>query len=293
MQPQQAPPAVELTGVSRRFMRRRSAPRTGRGVVDALIDVNLSIPEGSRFGVVGESGSGKTTLMRLIAALDRPTGGRISVRGVDITGRPEKQLRFLRRTLQVVFQDPMASLDPRMRIGAIVAEPLLPARSSDVDAAVRAALDRVGLGVDAIRRYPHEFSGGQRQRISIARAIVARPAILIADEAVSALDVTVRAQILDLIDDLAATQQFTLIFVSHDLSVVRHVCDHVAVLHAGRVVESGTTERIFDEPRDEYTRQLLAASPTLARSLAAARARAAAGGVRTEPAGKGTGHDQQ
>jgi len=266
-------PAVELTGVGRQFQRRRTSPFRPAGGVDALADVTLSIPQRSRFGVVGESGSGKTTLMRLIAALDRPTTGRILVEGNDITGRREKDLRFLRRNLQIVFQDPMASLDPRMRVGNIVAEPLQVLGRPDIPDTVRRALADVGLDSDAARRFPHQFSGGQRQRISIARAIAPGPRILIADEAVSALDVTIRAQILDLIEDLAARQQLTLIFVSHDLSVIRRVCDRVAVLRGGRLVESGPTEQVYRSPREQYTRDLLAAVPTLQRSLAAARQR--------------------
>jgi peptide/nickel transport system ATP-binding protein len=227
---------------------------------------------------VGESGSGKTTLMRLIAGLDRATTGRIDVLGTDITGRKESELGFLRRNLQIVFQDPMGSLDPRMRVGSIVAEPLQVQGHPDVRGAVLRALEQVGLDASALRRYPHQFSGGQRQRISIARAIAPEPAILIADEAVSALDVTIRAQILDLIEDLATRRDVTLIFVSHDLSVIRRVCDQIAVLRAGRVVESGPTARVYQQPEHDYTRQLLAAVPTLERSLASARERSETGG---------------
>jgi peptide/nickel transport system ATP-binding protein len=260
-------PAVELENVGRRFRRARASVWQQAGYVDALTDVTVTIPSGSRFGVVGESGSGKTTLMRLIAALDRPTSGRIAVNGTDITGRAEKDLVFLRRSLQIIFQDPMGSLNPRMRIGSIVAEPLQVQRHPDVRGAVRRALEQVGLDTSALRRYPHQFSGGQRQRISIARAIAPEPSILIADEAVSALDVTIRAQILDLIEELATRRSITLIFVSHDLSVIRRVCDRVAVLQAGRIVESGSTERVYTAPQAEYTQRLLAAVPTLARSL--------------------------
>lgn len=269
-------PAVELVGVSRRFQRSRTSPFRPAGGVDALSDVSLTIPQRARFGVVGESGSGKTTLMRLIAALDRPTAGRILVDGTDITGKREKDLRFLRRRLQIVFQDPMASLDPRMRVGSIVAEPLQVLGRPDITDTVRRSLENVGLDASAARRFPHQFSGGQRQRISIARAIAPGPSILIADEAVSALDVTIRAQILQLIEDLAARQQLTLIFVSHDLSVIRRVCDRVAVLRGGRLVESGPTEQVYSHPQEQYTKDLLAAVPTLERSLAAARSRAAA-----------------
>jgi peptide/nickel transport system ATP-binding protein len=269
--------AVQVRAVGRRFRRGRRAPFAAPEFVDALTDVSLTIPRGARFGVVGESGSGKTTLMRLIAALDRPTSGEISVLGRTITGRSERELGFLRRSLQIVFQDPMGSLDPRMRVGQIVAEPLQVLRRPDVDDAVRRALADVGLDAAAARRYPHQFSGGQRQRISLARAIAPGPRILIADEAVSALDVTIRAQILDLIEDLAVRQQMTLIFVSHDLSVIRRVCDRVAVLQAGRLVETGTVQQVYGAPQQPYTRDLLAAVPTLAKSLAAARRRTQSG----------------
>ncbi|MEO7126378.1 MAG: ABC transporter ATP-binding protein [Nakamurella sp.] len=273
-------PAVELRGVNRRFRRSRTSPLAAPQFIDALIDVNLTIPRGSRFGVVGESGSGKTTLMRLIAALDRPTSGEVFVDGHDIAGRKERNLGFLRRTLQIVFQDPMGSLNPRMRVGDIVAEPLQVLRRPDIAATVRRSLQGVGLDEDAARRFPHQFSGGQRQRISIARAIAPGPRILIADEAVSALDVTIRAQILELIEDLAARQEMTLIFVSHDLSVIRRVCDRVAVLQSGRLVEVGLTEQVYDDPQQQYTKELLAAVPTLQKSLHAARARASKEAVR-------------
>lgn len=267
-------PAVQLDHVSRRFSRARTSPLRPGGFVDALDEVSLTIPQRSRFGVVGESGSGKTTLMRLIAALDRPTGGQIRVDGTDITGRTEKHLRALRRSLQIVFQDPMGSLNPRMRVGDIVAEPLQVLRRPDIARTVRAALVDVGLDASAARRFPHQFSGGQRQRISIARAIAPQPRILIADEAVSALDVTIRAQILELIGELTTRHHVTLIFVSHDLSVIRKVCDQVAVLQGGRLVEAGPTEQVYTAPQQDYTRQLLAAVPTLQRSLALARGRA-------------------
>jgi len=265
--------AVVLSGVGRRFTLPRSSPFGPRPTVDALTDVDLVVPRHSRFGIVGESGSGKTTLVRLMAGLDQPTSGTVVVDGVQVSGRTERELAPLRRRLQLVFQDPMGSLDPRMRVGDIVGEPL-----RDVDRETRRhrviqVLEQVGLSEEVLRRYPHQFSGGQRQRISIARAIAPRPAILLADEAVSALDVTVRAQILDLLDELATAEDFTLVFVSHDLSVIRRVCDQVAVLHQGRVVETGATEQVYRNPQQQYTRELLAAIPTIERGLAAARAR--------------------
>ena len=250
------------------------------------MDVTLDIPAGSRFGIVGESGPGKTTLMRLIAALDRPTTGRIEVAGTDITDLREPQLGFLRRKLQIVFQDPMGRWILGCEIGSIVAEPLQVQRHPDVPGAVRRALEQVGIDPSAAGRYPHQFSGGQRQRISIARAIAPEPSILIADEAVSALDVTVRAQILDLVEDLVRRRNLTLIFVSHDLSVIRRVCDRVAVLQSGRVVETGLVEQVYGDPENPYTRDLLAAVPTLDRSLALARARREiAGSLEDRPSG--------
>ena len=264
--------AVQVEDVSRVF-RRRAAPFRAPVETRALDHVSLTVPRRSRFGIVGESGSGKTTLVRLIAALDRPTEGRVSVDGTDITTLPESGLRPLRRRLQLVFQDPMGSLDPRMRIEDIVAEPLHAQGASGVEERVLEVLGEVGLDGSALRRYPHQFSGGQRQRISIARAIAPRPSILLADEAVSALDVSSRGQVLELLDRLAATGDFTLIFVSHDLSVIRRVCDRVAVLRQGRVVETGETAQVYDDPQHPYTRELLAAVPTLERGLAAARRR--------------------
>ncbi len=272
-QPSMDEPAVQLDNLWRTFPQRRSSPFATAPPVQALADVSLTIPRGSRFGIVGESGSGKTTLMRLIAALDRPTRGTLRINGVDISGLREPALGFLRRSVQIVFQDPMGSLDPRMRIRDIIAEPLRVQHVPHVDAAVSTALEQVGLPAAAGSRYPHQFSGGQRQRISIARAIAPGSQILLADEAVSALDVTVRAQILALLGAIATDRELTLIFVSHDLAVVRRVCDQVAVLKDGRVVETGATEEVYRHPTDPYTRDLLAAVPTLAKGLAAAQAR--------------------
>jgi ABC-type glutathione transport system ATPase component len=270
-----AAPAVRVTDLTRRYTRRRTSPFTAASTVDALAGVNLTIPARSRFGIVGESGSGKTTLMRLIAGLDRATSGTVEVGGTDITGLRESELGFLRKRLQIVFQDPMGSLDPRMRVRDIVAEPLQVQGLGGIDEAVTTALEQVGLPASAARRYPHQFSGGQRQRISIARAIAPGPEILLADEAVSALDVTVRAQILALLESIAIERELTLIFVSHDLAVVRRVCDEVAVLSNGRLVESGPTGQIYDRPTERYTQDLLAAVPTLAKSLTAAEHRRA------------------
>ncbi|AXB46023.1 ABC transporter ATP-binding protein [Amycolatopsis albispora] len=233
--------------------------------VEALRGVSFTVQAGQRFGIVGESGSGKSTLVRLLAALDQPTSGEILFQGRRIDGLPERRLGFLRSSLQIVFQDPMGSLNPRMRVRDIIAEPL--GRSAERADRVAELLDAVGLPADAGQRYPHQFSGGQRQRISIARALAPRPAVLLADEAVSALDVSVRGQILDLLADLVDRFALTLVFVSHDLSVVRHLCDTVAVMRAGEVVELGPVDEVYDSPSHEYTRDLIAAAPTLRKVL--------------------------
>jgi peptide/nickel transport system ATP-binding protein len=242
---------------------------SGREVL-ALDGVHLRLRRGHRLGIVGESGSGKSTLVRLLAALDRPTAGNVWFEGTEITGLPERRLGFLRAAVQMVFQDPRSSLNPRMRVGDIITEPLrsrlvrrqLP---SGVDHAQRLAevLEAVDLPLDAGRRYPHEFSGGQRQRIAIARALAPKPEVLIADEPVSALDVSVRAQVLNLLTDLVAAQGLTLVVVSHDLMVVRHLCDQLLVMRQGRVVEAGPTADVYADPQTDYTRALLAAVPRI------------------------------
>ncbi|GAB2979852.1 ABC transporter ATP-binding protein [Amycolatopsis acidiphila] len=244
---------IELRDVHRRYDR-----------AHALRGVSLSVGAGQRFGIVGESGSGKSTMVRLLAGLDRPTSGEILFQGKRIDTLPERGLGFLRAALQVVFQDPMGSLDPRMRVRDIICEPLGridPARVAEL-------LDAVGLPSNSADRYPHQFSGGQRQRISIARALAPRPSVLVADEPVSALDVSVRKQILDLLTDLVARFELTLVFVSHDLGVVRRVCDTVAVMRRGEIVERGAVADVYDAPQHPYTRELIAAAPNLRAELA-------------------------
>jgi ABC-type glutathione transport system ATPase component len=194
----------------------------------------------------------------------------VIVEGTDITRLPERRLRSLRENLQLVFQDPMSSLDPRMRVRDIIAEPLVVQGHPASGARVRELLEAVGLSADAGDRYPHQFSGGQRQRISIARALAPRPRILVADEPVSALDVSVRAQVLNLISDLVDELNLTLVFVSHDLSVVKHVCDRVAVMNAGEIVETGSTGDVYAAPQHPYTQRLVSAIPTLQRALSGA-----------------------
>ncbi|MFC4464031.1 ATP-binding cassette domain-containing protein [Streptomyces xiangluensis] len=259
--------AISVRDVTRDYRRPRTSLLRPSPPVHALRGVSFAIPQGQRFGVVGESGCGKSTLLRILAGLDRPTSGSVAIDGRDITGLRERQLRFVRERLQLVFQDPMSSLDPRMRVGDIVAEPLVAQGHPNRRERVAELLEAVGLRADAADRYPHQFSGGQRQRISIARALAPRPKIIVADEPVSALDVSVRAQVLNLIADLVDELSLTLVFVSHDLSVVRHVCDQVAVMHDGQIVETGPTEQVYEEPQHSYTRSLIAAVPTLSKAL--------------------------
>ncbi len=255
---------IEARGLTRVYRRARRGLRRAPGV-PALRGVSLAVRAGERFGIVGESGSGKSTLLRLLCGLDRPTAGSVRFDGQEITGRPERSLRFLRRSLQIVFQDPMSSLDPRMRVRDIIAEPLaaLGGGASGTGDRVAELLDAVGLSPDAADRYPHQFSGGQRQRIAIARALAPRPRVLVADEPVSALDVSVRGQILNLIADLVDDLGLTLIFVSHDLSVVRHVCETVAVMNQGEIVETGPVDDVWARPSHPYTRGLLDSVLTL------------------------------
>ncbi|MGW7689794.1 ATP-binding cassette domain-containing protein [Streptomyces asiaticus] len=259
--------AVSVRDVTRDYQRPRTSLLRPSPPVQALRGVSFSVPQGQRFGIVGESGCGKSTLLRILAGLDRPTSGSVAIDGRDITGLRERQLKFVRERLQLVFQDPMSSLDPRMRVGDIVAEPLVAQGLGNRRERVAELLEAVGLRADAANRYPHQFSGGQRQRISIARALAPRPKIIVADEPVSALDVSVRAQVLNLIADLVDELSLTLVFVSHDLSVVRHVCDRVAVMHAGQIVETGATEQVYEDPQHSYTRRLIAAVPTLGKAL--------------------------
>lgn len=256
---------LRARGLSRTY----PTPRT-RGVGRAertvgLADVDLSVLAGSAVGIIGESGSGKSTLVRLLLGLDVPSAGTVEVDGRPVDARGSaRSLHWLRRATGIVFQDPYASLDPRMNVERIVGEPLWALGiEGDRRARVRDVLEQVGLDADMATRFPHEFSGGQRQRIALARAIVHRPRILVGDEPLSALDVTVRAQILRLLARLRVEEDLTLVLVSHDIGVVRNVCDQVVVMKDGRVVEQGPTEKVLLQPQAAYTRQLLASIPTL------------------------------
>jgi len=259
--------AISVRQVTRDYKRPRTSLLRPGPVVPALRGVSFDVQPGERFGIVGESGCGKSTLLRILAGLDQPTAGEVHIEGTDIARLPERRLGFLRDRLQLVFQDPMGSLDPRMRVRDIVAEPLVAQRHRAPRERVDELLTSVGLPDTAAGRYPHQFSGGQRQRISIARALAPRPGILLADEPVSALDVSVRAQVLNLISDLVDELDLTLVFVSHDLSVVRHLCQRVAVMNGGEIVEIGSVDQIWNDPQDPYTQRLLAAVPTMDKAL--------------------------
>jgi oligopeptide/dipeptide ABC transporter ATP-binding protein len=258
-------PILELHGLSKRYGRRRGGQDDG---VQALSEVSLAVHPGESLGIIGESGSGKSTLVRMLLALEHPTSGEVHFRGQRVSGRPEREITALRRSVQVVFQDPMASLDPRMRIRTTISEPLRALRiAGDHRARVRELLAQVGLPADVGDSYPHEFSGGQRQRIAIARALAPSPEVLIADEPVSALDVSVRAQVLNLLSRLIGEFGLTLVFVSHDMSVIRYICTRVAVIYRGRIVEMASTRELYRAPAHPYTKALLASVPRIGEAL--------------------------
>jgi ABC-type oligopeptide transport system ATPase subunit len=236
-------------------------------VIKAVDDVSFEVTEGRTLGLVGESGSGKSTVARALLKLLTPTAGSIHFRGQSILPLAENEFRPLRKEMQMVFQDPIGSLNPRMTVEAILAEPLQihfkdMSRSQRRESAA-AMLVRVGLPAEALQRYPHEFSGGQRQRIGIARALAVQPKFLICDEPVSALDVSVQAQILNLLKDLQEEFQLTLLFIAHDLAVVRHMSDRIVVMHHGKIMEQGDADTICENPQHDYTKKLLAAIPHL------------------------------
>ena len=261
-------PLISLESLHMRFTTRRSFLRRNRIYLDAVRDVSLDIHEGEVFGLVGESGSGKSTVARMICGLHAPVAGAIRFAGTELTTlRREADLDPFRRQMQMIFQDPYSSLNPRMRVRDIVAEPIRFHRLADgreeVEDIVADLLEQVGLGAGAATRYPHEFSGGQRQRISIARALATRPRFLICDEPTSALDVSIQAQVLNLLKDLQELLGLTMLFISHDLPVIRQMCDRVGVMQAGRLCEVRETEALFEDPQHDYTRHLLDLMPRL------------------------------
>ena len=260
-------PLLAVTDLAVRYRLPRRTAFGAAPFVDALLGVSLMLHAGRSLGIVGESGSGKSTLARCAMALERPTRGAVLWQGRDPWALTPAALRTARRDIQMVFQDPYGSLDPRQRVGRIVAEPLARAERTDAAALRRRiaeALEAVGLRAGDADKHPHAFSGGQRQRIAIARALITRPRLIVADEPVSALDVSVQAQVLNLFADLQREFGVTYLFISHDLAVIDHVCDEVAVMQAGRIVEHGPTDAVLQRPAHAYTRALLAAVPSAA-----------------------------
>ena len=259
-------PLLEVKHLGRRFALPRAGLFQPAGALQALSDVSFTLQPGKSLGIVGESGSGKSTLARLVMALDTPTEGQVVFQGVDVHQTHGPALRHLRSGFQMVFQDPYGSLDPRQKVLAIVTEPIRTLQKasggrSEWHERAAQAMSEVGLRTADLDKYPHEFSGGQRQRIAIARALITRPALIVADEPVSALDVSVQAQVLNLMMDLQDRYGLSYLFVSHDLAVVNLMCDDVLVLQSGRVVENGSAQQIFQHAEHPYTRKLLAAIP--------------------------------
>jgi peptide/nickel transport system ATP-binding protein len=262
----QPPPLLAVEAVTKRYRLPRQSLFSAAPEVQALAGVSFTLPAGKSLGVVGESGSGKSTLARLVMALEAPTSGGVLLDGVDLHQLDAAALRRERAKLQMVFQDPFGSLDPRRTVLQTVAEPLRVlhgAGKAEQLAKGAEALEAVGLRAADLAKYPHEFSGGQRQRIAIARALITRPRLIVADEPVSALDVSVQAQVLNLMQDLQERFGLSYLFISHDLAVVDLVCDEVIVLQRGQIVEQGHPDQLFNQPQHPYTRQLLAAVPGL------------------------------
>jgi len=253
---------VEVTGLTKHFAVKQGVFARGSSVVHAVEDVSLTVRRGETLGIVGESGCGKSTTARLMLRLLDPTAGRIVFDGRDVTKLSQRQLRPLRREMQMIFQDPYSSLNPRKTVGQIVGAPYaIHGIKGDTRTRVRELLERVGLSPEHYNRYPHEFSGGQRQRIGVARALALQPKLIVCDEPVSALDVSIQAQVLNLLRSLQKDFQLTFVFISHDLSVMRQIADRIAVMYLGRLVELGPSESIYEHPQHPYSAALLSAVP--------------------------------
>ncbi len=259
-----AAPLLRVSELAKTYRLPRQQLWQPGGAVQALDGVSFELQRGQSLGIVGESGSGKSTLARLVMALEAPTAGEVIFNGVDLHRLPADELRRARAGFQMVFQDPYGSLDPRRKVGQTVAEPLVAlqgATRSEQRERGAAMLDAVGLRAADLDKYPHEFSGGQRQRIAIARALITQPQLIVADEPVSALDVSVQAQVLNLMQDLQERFGMAYLFISHDLAVIDLVCDHVIVLQHGRIVEQGAADELFQRPQHPYTKRLMGAVP--------------------------------
>ena len=281
------PPILEVRHLVKHFALGGGLLGKGQGVVRAVDDVSFAIPSGGTLGLVGESGCGKTTTGRAILQLDRPTSGQVLFEGRDLATLDEAGLRSMRRRMQVIFQDPYSSLNPRMTVGQMIAEPLAVHRIVR-DAGARAArvrqlLERVGLLPQHAARYPHELSGGQRQRVGIARALAMEPSLIVCDEPVSALDVSIQAQIINLLEDLQRELGLTYLFIAHDLAVVRHISDRIAVMYLGKIVEIAERRELYENPQHPYTKALLAAVPIPDPEVEAARERVVLGGEVPSP----------
>ena len=277
---------VEVSHLVKHFVRNAGLFRKGT-VVKAVDDVSFTIASGGTLGLVGESGCGKTTTGRAILQLDRPTSGQVLFEGRDLATLDEAGLRSMRRRMQVIFQDPYSSLNPRMTVGQMIAEPLAVHRIVR-DAGARAArvrqlLERVGLLSQHAARYPHELSGGQRQRVGIARALAMEPSLIVCDEPVSALDVSIQAQIINLLEDLQRELGLTYLFIAHDLAVVRHISDRIAVMYLGKIVEIAERRELYENPQHPYTKALLAAVPIPDPEVEATRERVVLGGEVPSP----------
>jgi dipeptide transport system ATP-binding protein len=263
--PASAVPVLEARQLSRDYAVRRGLLR-GSATLHAVADVSFALAAGRTLAVVGESGCGKSTLARMITMIEPPTSGTLKIAGTEVVGASAAERRALRPVVQMVFQNPYGSLNPRKKVGTILEEPLAINTALDAAgrrAAARAMMAKVGLRPEHYDRYPHMFSGGQRQRIAIARALMLQPRIVVADEPVSALDVSIRAQVLNLLMDLQAELDLAYLFISHDLGVVRHIANEIIVMYLGRIVEFGSRDTVFARPRHPYTRALLASTPAV------------------------------
>ncbi|NDA84026.1 MAG: ATP-binding cassette domain-containing protein, partial [Actinobacteria bacterium] len=254
---------LSASGLVKKFPIQRGIFKRTVGHVNAVSDITFDIAPGETLGLVGESGCGKSTTARMLMRLIEPTAGSVTFNGVNLNSLSREEMRKMRKDIQIVFQDPYASLNPRMTIRQIIAEPLLVhgMSESDLDPRVDEMMELCGLSQEFGNRYPHEFSGGQRQRVGIARALITRPKLVVLDEPVSALDVSVQAQILNLLDDLKTKFDLSYLFVAHDLSVISHISDRVAVMYLGKIVEIGTRKDIFENAKHPYTQALLSAVP--------------------------------